>query len=253
MSTATLSDEQWSKIVRFLREHPGVYVGQEEKCRLFVEAVLRILRSGEQWRFLPQEYGKWNSIYKRYAGWCERGIWDQMLEHFADDPDMECLMLDGTVIRAHPCAAGAPHKRGGQAQQALGYSRGGFSTKIHIIVDALGNPLDFVLTGGQRHENTQAETLLRGRHCDYVIADKGYDSDAVMALIEQMGAIAVIPARKNRTEERDIDRHIYKERHLVECFINKIKWFRRIFSRFEKLASRFLGFLSFASTLIWLR
>lgn len=253
MSTATLSNQQWSKIVTYLRANPGVYVGQEEKCRIFVEAVLRILRSGEQWRFLPEQYGKWNSVYKRFAGWCERGIWEQMLNHFADDPDMECLMLDGTVIRAHPCAAGAPQQRGGQEQQALGYSRGGFTTKIHIIVDALGYPLDFVLTAGQRHESTQAATLLQGRQCDYVIADKGYDTDALLALIEQMGAIPVIPARKNRLVPRHYDKHIYKERHLVECFINKIKWFRRIFSRFDKLSSRFLGFLSFASSLIWLR
>ena len=191
MSTATLTNQQWSKIVTFLRAHPGVYVGQEQHCRRFVEAVLRILRSG-QWRFLPAQNGKWNSVYKRFAGWCERGIWDQMLEHFADDPDMEWLILDGTVIRAHPCAAGTPHHRGGQQQQSLGYSRGGFSPKIHLIVDALGNPLDFVLTAGQRHESTQAQTLLQGRHCDYVIADKGYDSDPILAFIAQIGAVAVI-------------------------------------------------------------
>ncbi len=253
MSTATLTDQQWSKIVTFLRANPGVYVGQEHQCRRFVEAVLRILRSGEQWRFLPEQNGKWNSVYKRFAGWCDRGIWDQMLAYFADDPDLECLLLDGTVIRAHPCAAGAPTRQGGQAHQALGYSRGGFSTKIHIVVDGLGYPLDFVLTGGQAHESTQAAALLEGRHCDYVIADKAYDADPLLALIERMGAIPVIPARKNRTEARFYDPHIYKERHLIECFINKIKWFRRIFSRFEKLASRFLGFLSFAASLIWLR
>lgn len=144
-------------------------------------------------------------------------------------------------------------KNGGQAAQALGRSRGGFSTKIHVVVDALGNPLDFVLTGGQRHDLTQAATLLAGRRCDYVIADKAFDDDDLIRLIQAMGAIPVIPARKNRTQPRDYDKHLYKERHLVECFFNKIKWFRRIFSRFDKLDRNYLGFLSFVATLIWLR
>lgn len=144
-------------------------------------------------------------------------------------------------------------KNGGQAAQALGRSRGGFSTKLHVVVDALGNPLDFVLTGGQRHDITQAATLLQGHRCDYVIADKAFDDDDFIQLIRDMGAIPIIPARKNRTQSRDYDQHLYKERHLVECFFNKIKWFRRIFSRFDKLDRSYLGFLSFISTLIWLR
>ena len=253
MSTVTLTDHQWLKISTFLRQCVGVYVGNETKSRRFLEAVLWITRSGSQWRLLPESYGQWNSIYKRFARWCERGIWSQMQAHFASEPDLECLLLDSTVIRAHPCAAGAPATRGGQGEQALGRSRGGFSTKIHIVVDALGNPVDFVLTAGQVHDVTQGPTLLQGRHCDYVIADKGYDSDAFLAVIEAIGAIPVIPARKNRTEPRYYDTHIYKERHLVECFINKIKWYRRIFSRFDKLSTRFLGFLSFVACLIWLR
>lgn len=144
-------------------------------------------------------------------------------------------------------------KNGGQDAQALGRSRGGFSTKLHFIVDALGNPLDFVLTGGQRHDITQAPTLLNGQRSDYVIADKGFDDDDFIQLIRDLGAIPVIPARKNRTQPRDYDTHLYKERHLVECFFNKIKWFRRIFSRFDKLDRSYCGFLAFVSTLIWLR
>jgi transposase len=95
--------------------------------------------------------------------------------------------------------------------------------------------------------------LLQGRHCDYVIADKAYDADALIACIKAMGAVPVIPACKNRSQLRPYDVYLYKERHLVECFFNKIKWYRRIFARFDKLASRFLGFLSFVSALIWLR
>lgn len=253
MSMVTINESQRSRIMSFLLTCNGIYVGNEEKTLRFIEAVLWIVRSGSPWELLPEQYGKWNSVYKRFARWCEREIWQKLHAHFASEPDLECLLIDSTIIRAHPCAAGAPAKRGGQQEQALGRSRGGFSTKIHIVVDALGNPLDFVLTGGQAHDVKQGSTLLQGRQCDYVIADKGYDADPLIEFIEAMGAIPVIPSRKNRIEPRPYDAHLYKERHLVECFINKIKWYRRIFSRFDKLASRFLGFLSFVAALIWLR
>ncbi len=257
MSAVTLNERQRRKIMSFLQSCSGIYVGNEAKTIQFIAAMLWIVRSGSPWELLPEHYGKWNSVYKRFSRWCERGIWTKMHAHFADDPDLEWLLLDSTIIRAHPCAAGAPAKQGGQQAQALGpgtlWVRGGFTSKIHVVVDALGNPLDFVLTAGQVHDVKPAPTLLAGRNCDYVIADKAYDADALLALIEHTGAIPVIPARKNRTAPRPYDAHLYKERHLVECFINKIKWFRRIFSRFDKLASRFLGFLSFVATLIWLR
>ncbi len=144
-------------------------------------------------------------------------------------------------------------KNGGTENQALGLSRGGFSTKIHITVDGLGNPLRIHLTPGQRNDITEAEALIIGYSSEHVIGDKGYDSDDFIDVIEADGAIAVIPSRSNRVEQRELDKHLYKERHLVECFINKIKWYRRIFSRFEKLAVRYFGFLNFVSTLIWLR
>lgn len=115
MSTnAKLSDSQWGKIHAFLRVHPRAYVGQEADCRLFVEAVHWIMRTGAQWRFLPEEYGYWNSVYKRFARWCDHGIWEAMHQHFASDPDMENLILDSTIVRAHPCAAGAPKKTVGK-------------------------------------------------------------------------------------------------------------------------------------------
>jgi transposase len=141
----------------------------------------------------------------------------------------------------------------GQSAQALGRSRGGFSTKIHLKTEALGNPLTFRLTPGQHHDITQAPALLGHDNCDYVIADMSYDAKDFRNLIEAKGATSVIPSRKNRKKPYDYDAHLYKERHLVECCINKLKQYRRIFSRFDKLDSRYLGFLSFAATLIWLR
>ena len=111
MSTITLKDEQWTKIVEFLRACPQVYVGDEDQCRLFVEGVLWVTRSGSQWRLLPEKYGSWNTVYKRFARWSDKGIWHQLHQHCAADPDLEHLILDSTIVRAHPCAAGALKKR----------------------------------------------------------------------------------------------------------------------------------------------
>jgi len=144
-------------------------------------------------------------------------------------------------------------KSGDQEAQALGRSRGGFSTKVHIAVDALGNPLRLILTAGQRHDSPQAARLIEGYEPQVLIADKGYDSDPLIATVTARGIEVVIPPKKNRLVQREYDRHLYRERHLVECFINKIKQYRRVFSRFEKLSKNYLGFLSFVSALIWLR
>ncbi len=143
-------------------------------------------------------------------------------------------------------------KRGRQNEQCLGRSRGGFSSKIHLLVDALGFPLQFILTGGERHDLSQAESLLAPFHFDAVIADKGYDSDPLRELLTAKQVEVVIPSRRYRKQPRDYDRLRYKERNIVERFINRIKWYRRIFTRYEKLARRFMAFLHFAATLIWL-
>ena len=142
-------------------------------------------------------------------------------------------------------------KNGGQSSQALGRSRGGFSTKIHVSVDALGNPLRFTLTAGQSHDITKAQALIA--NYEHVIADRAYDPDDFLETIADSGAIAVIPPRSNRNTSRSYDKHLYKERHLVECFIGKIKHYRRVFTRYDKLDTSYLGFIQFVGALIWLR
>jgi transposase len=117
MPTVTLSDEQWQKILPFLRSHPNAYVGPEQDCRQFLEAVLWITRSGAQWRLLPQEYGDWNTVYKRFSRWCRQGVFEQLHQSFAGDADMEHLLIDSTIIRAHPCAAGASKKVAGKQRK----------------------------------------------------------------------------------------------------------------------------------------
>lgn len=146
-----------------------------------------------------------------------------------------------------------PQKNGGQAEQALGRSRGGFSTKVHITVDGLGNPLRLHLTAGQRHDIIKAHDLVVDLDFDYMIADRSYGAQHLVDLLSAAGTEPVIPPARNAKEPRDYDAWRYRERHLIECFIGKIKHFRRIFSRFDKLARRYLGFLQFVSSLIWLR
>lgn len=164
--------------------------------------------------------------------------------------------MAATGFNCHTCSSGrgrSTKKNGGQEAQALGRSRGGFSSKIHVTVDALGLPIRFILTGGQAHDAPIATQLLETFDFDAVLADGAYDSDAIVQYIRDHNAEAIIPARSNRKIKREFDEDLYKERHLVECFINKIKHFRRIFSRFEKYAKRYLAYLSFVSVLIWLR
>jgi transposase len=112
-----LHKQQWTQIVDFLRQHRKVYVGKEAECRRFIEGVHWISRTGAQWRELPDKYGKWNTVYKRFRRWCEAGIWEEMMQHFACDPAWEWLVVDSTIVRAHPCAAGAPAKKGGKSHK----------------------------------------------------------------------------------------------------------------------------------------
>ncbi len=148
MERVHLHDHEWTKILAFWRTRRDIYGGNEMACRRFMDGVVWAMRSGAQWRLLPSEYGKWNSIDRRFARWCDKGIWTQMLAHFVGDPDRENLIIESTIVQAHPCAAGAPARRGGQTCQALGRSRGGFTTKIHLSVEAHGMPLRLQLTAG---------------------------------------------------------------------------------------------------------
>lgn len=109
-----LKDAQWKRIYDYLKKHPNVYAGNEKESRKFVEAVLWIMRSGSAWRLLPKKEGNWNSVYKRMARWGDKGVWESMFAYFADDPDMQSVMIDSTVVRAHPSSAGASHEKGGK-------------------------------------------------------------------------------------------------------------------------------------------
>lgn len=159
-------------------------------------------------------------------------------------------MIDASIIRAHQHAAGA---KGGQEHQALGKSCGGFSSKIHATVDALGMPISFVVTAGQRQECSVAKELVGEEISDYLIADRGYDHDQFREYLRARGTTPVIPGKKNRKVEVEYDRYIYKERNAVERFFNRIKHFRRIATRYDKTAIMFLGALTLVSVLLWIK
>jgi transposase len=121
-----------------------------------------------------------------------------------------------------------------------------------VAVDALGNPLRVILSAGQIADIEFAANLIDQLPAQAVIADKGYDADHFVAAIEAAGAQAVIPPRSNRLIQRHFDRHLYRDRHLIECFFARIKHFRRIATRYDKLATSFLSFIHLACTFVWL-
>ena len=110
-----------------------------------------------------------------------------------------------------------------------------------------------LLSAGQRHDSTQAEALLDGLSFQRVIADRGYVGAQFIAYVHDQGSEAVIPPHQSAKGKREYDAWLYRERHLVECCINKLKHFRRIFSRFDKLDRAYLGFVHFVCALVWLR
>ena len=248
-----LTDSQWARISAFLQDQPRGYKATHPDTRRVLDAVHWLLRTGAQWRALPPEFGNWSSVWDRFTAWCNKGIFTHMLEHLsAHGADFEWLSFDSTTVRAHTCAT---PKSAEQAEQGFGRSRGGFTTKLHVKVDSHGMPLKLALTAGQRNDKIGWPLLRepRDERATCVLADKGYDSNAIRDDLAQIGVQAVIPPTKSRIGKIDYDVHIYGHRHVVECFIGKIKWFRRVFTRFDVRADAYLGFVTLASCLVWMR
>jgi len=111
MSVVKFNNQQWEKLLSFLKTCPNIYIGQETECRQFLEAVFWITRSGSQWRLLPGSYGNWNTVYKRFARWSAAGVFEKLFNYFSSDRDLEYLLIDSTIVRAHACSAGAQKKK----------------------------------------------------------------------------------------------------------------------------------------------
>ncbi len=245
-----LSDEHWNWMSGLVIGRPDQRGSTGRDNRMFVEGVLWITRTGSPWRDLPEVFGEWNSVFRRFSRWSTKGVWWRIFEAISDDPDFEYLIVDSTIVRAHQHAAGA---KGGPEDQAIGRSRGGLSTKIHMAVRGLGCPVRFILTAGQKGDAPQAEPLIKGLPADVVMADTAYDSDALRQAIAEKGALAVIPNNPSRAIKHKLDRHLYAQRHLIECCFSKLKQFRRVATRFEKTARNYLAVVTIAATVLWLR
>src|SRR5262245_1632991 len=141
---------------------------------------------------------------------------------------------------------------GGQSAEALGRSRGGFGSKIHAAVSPLGHPVALQLTGSEASDSPRLPGLIAGIATAAVLADKGYDSDANRAAIRRQGARPCIPPRRNRTAPIDYDRHLYRERNVIERFFARVKQYRRLATRYDKRAANFLCFVWLASIAIML-
>lgn len=149
-------------------------------------------------------------------------------------------LREGTSVRSR-------RKRGAKAQ-AIGISRGGQTTKIHALSDTLGRPVALHVTAGNVSDITMAETLLAEvEDCRYVLADKGYDSDKLRAKIREKGAKPVIPGRKSRKKPIRFDKVRYKFRWMVEAVFCRLKDFRRVATRYDKLARNFISTLAIAT------
>ena len=151
-----------------------------------------------------------------------------------------------------PINTAPAHKKSGE-DQAIGHSRGGPSTKIHALVDALGNPVAFDLTGGEAHDLVGADHLLPAMQADTLIGDKAFDAQQrVIDPLTCAGEAVVIPPKANRKVSRDYDRDLYKARHLIENFFAKLKQFRAIATRYDKTSRNFLAAIHLTATVIWL-
>uniref|UniRef100_UPI0022E001A1 IS5 family transposase n=1 Tax=Enterocloster aldenensis TaxID=358742 RepID=UPI0022E001A1 len=185
-------------------------------------------------------YGPWETVYSRCRKWIEDGYLDNIFRVLSLEAELQELSLDASIVKAHQHRDGA---------------KKGASTKIHAVVDAYGYPVYLRLREGQRNDINMEIPLLEpiSLNGSQVMADRGYDSNQLIDYIYDHGGEPTIPSRKGARFERHCDWWLYKERHIVECFFLKLKAYRRIATRYDKLASTYLGFICIASILIWLK
>ena len=250
-----MTDEHWERLAPLLPPQRPNTGRPSRDHRVVLSGILWVLRTGAPWRDLPDCFGPWSTAYSRFRRWTHAGLWQRILEALqreADgrgDLDWSKHFVDATVVRAHQSAAGA---KGGQEREALGRSRGGFSTKVHLRAEGGGKPMGFVLSGGQRHESLYLEPLLstgrvrrtsagRPRHLPgCIVADKGYSYPPIRRLLAHRGLRALIP---RRSDQRPLDRRhrldpvLYRERNRIERLVGHLKQNRRLATRFEERAS----------------
>lgn len=251
--------------------------------RQVLNGIFYMLRTGAPWRDLPESFGFWSTVYGRFRRWRKEGVWQKILDTLLGRSrrlgaiDFSFSAFDGSVVRAHKAAAGARKTVDGktlspeesQQKQALGISRGGLSTKIHILCEGQGGPIAVVVTPGQRHESMVVEELLDQRpiggkpgrpRLRFTVnaGDKGYDFPKTRQQVRQRGGRPLIPHRKRPDgsyppQAAGFDKEQYRQRNVVERLIGHLKEYHRIAMRVEKLAESFVAVLLLGFIRIWLR
>jgi len=259
--TYRLTDEQWQTLEPLLPTNDGRRGGRYKLHRPIIDGILWVLSDGGRWRNVPTEFGPWSSVSDRFRRWTRSGLWQRITDAIRQQlvaPKSlatKLYCLDGSVVRAHVSAAGArtdnlpPDE---PADHALGRSQGGFGTKIHLICDGNGTPLAVTIGPGQEHETQRIHELLEpmletSPLPEHLAGDKAYSAGWFRALLKEIGIVPVIPHKSNEKDKpKRFLRTLYKGRNVIERCFGRLKWFRRIATRYEKLALHYLGMLHVA-------
>jgi len=265
-SRHNLTDREWNAIRVFLpAEKSGVAGRPWRPHRQVINGIMFVLRTGIAWRDLPQEFGNWKTTYNRFRRWVDQGLWNRLVQkvinRFYDEGkiDFDLWCIDGTVVRAHRVASGAP--KGDLTTEenaeinALGRSRGGYSTKVHVLTDGQGIPLSITATAGQKNEapeftNVMASSMINTFRKDKrpaaIAGDKAYSSKHIRQFIHDLDVVDVIPTRSNEIQNPEFDKELYKKRNIVERSIGWLKEYRRIATRYEKRIENYLAMINIA-------
>ena len=249
MPRTMLTNENWTRL-RFILLELNIY--DKGNLRLTVEGILYRMRVGCPWRDLPAYFGKPNTVYKAYQRWFRSNKLIQLFALLIKDSDLEWVFIDGTHIKAHQHSSGA-----NETAQAISKSVAGRATKIHLAVDAHGNPISFIVSDGTTHDVKVAPDLVDNidlSDTDIICADKGYDSDALRKHIKRAGSFDNIPRKQNtKLDNKHMDWDLYKIRHLVENAFAHLKRFRAIATRYDKLKQSYENTVALACAFIWLK
>jgi transposase len=243
-----ITEEQYERI----KDALPVQRGNVRLSNLQVlNAVLYVAEQGCKWRGLPKRFGRWHTIYTRMNPRSKNGVLDQVFDKLQSEQivriEIEAFALDSTSIKVHPDGTGALKTNG---PQAIGKSRGGWNTKVHPVAANARTAITFALSPGHAHDAPEGRALLAELRPMPeglpLLMDRAYEGDETRQLALSLGMIPVVPPKSNRIEPWEYDRALYKPRNEIERLFRRLKSFRRIFSRFEKLDVLFLGFLNFA-------
>jgi transposase len=246
MDRYVLTDAQWAKMEPHCLGKPTDPGRSGSNNRRFIEAVLWIVRTGSPWRDLPAHFGNWSTAFRRFSDWRKADIFVKLFQACSDEPDLEYAMVDATIVKVHRHGQGAK----GGLRASIGRSKGGMTTKILALTDALGNLVRFELLPGHRFDTVGVEPLIEGIEFGGLIADKAFDSDTIMAVLNARGAKIVISQHPRRARPLPLDRDLYKWRHLIENFFCKLKEFKRIALRADKTDKSFAAMIYLAAAVI---